>query len=103
MNRVAYLALLFAAFGVDDRPPTLELVTEQVLTPSCSAAQCHSSFSPNRQIAMDSVVGARAAIVNGGSFGPLVFQNSDEYDPANPAGAPLIQWITQDNPFNANI
>ena len=95
MHRLAYLALLCGACGVDDRPLTIEYVTETVLAPNCGAAQCHSSFSANYGDIFDTVEGARNAIVND----PLLDFDSaasdpPAYDPANPSQSHLILTVT---------
>ncbi len=95
MHRLAYLALLCGACGVDNRPLTIEYVTETVLAPNCGAAQCHSAFSANYSDVFDTVEGARATIVNNQL---LSFDSASldppAYDPANPSQAHLIRTIT---------
>jgi hypothetical protein len=60
--------LLFAITAVgcgttdDDRPPTLEYVTEAVLAPSCGNAQCHSSFRRADGYVFDTVDATRATM-----------------------------------------
>jgi hypothetical protein len=93
MHRLAFLALLGGACGVDDRPLTAQYVTETVLAPSCGAAQCHSAFSANYGDIFDTVDGARASIVNNA----LVRFDSDQYDPADPSQSYLITTLTVGN------
>jgi len=95
MHRLAYLALLCGACGVDDRPLTIAYVTESVLAPNCGAAQCHSAFSANYTDVFDTVEGARATIVDHNllSFDSAAL-DPPAYDPANPTQAHLIVTIT---------
>ncbi len=101
MNRLPYLALalVLAACGVDNRAKTVEYVTESILAPTCGAAQCHSTFAGNIGDIFDTVKGARASLVNTG----LISFDSAQYDPANPANANLIIWITQTDPFSLGV
>jgi hypothetical protein len=59
------LALLLGACGsaTDDRPPTLEFITETILAPSCASAACHSSFKREVGDAFDTPENARLTIV----------------------------------------
>ena len=43
----------------DDRPPTLEYVTEAILAPTCGQAECHSQFSDQVGDEFDTVASAR--------------------------------------------
>ncbi len=99
MHRLAYLAVALAACGVDNRPKTVNYVTEAVLAPACGAAQCHSTFGQNGNDIFDTVIGARASLVDNG----LISFDSGQYDPGNPTGATLIHWLTDTDPFMAGI
>ncbi len=44
----------------DDRPQTLELITQAILAPSCGTAECHSALKAQSNVVLDSVAGARA-------------------------------------------
>ncbi len=99
MHRLAYLAVAFAACGVDNRPKTVNYVTEAVLAPACGAAQCHSTFGANGTDIFDTVVGTRASLIDNG----LISFDSTQYDPDNPANAKLIRWLTDTDPFMAGI
>lgn len=46
----------------DDRPATLEFVTEAILKPSCATAECHSAMKAVRGYVFDSVAAARQTI-----------------------------------------
>lgn len=59
---VAALALAACGTSVDDRPATLEYVTQAILAPSCGNAQCHSSFRRVEDYAFDTVEEARDSI-----------------------------------------
>ena len=45
----------------DDRPQTLEFITEAILKPSCGTAECHSAFKKQSTDVFDSVEGARGS------------------------------------------
>jgi hypothetical protein len=80
-------ALLGGAAGAcgatDDRPRTLEYITDTILAPTCAAAQCHSAFKQEVGDEFDTVDAARRTIVNNG----LV-------DTEDPEASTLIQSIT---------
>lgn len=99
MRSLAYLAVALAACGVDNRPKTIEYVTEAVLAPSCGAAQCHSTFSGNLGDIFDTVAGARASLVRNG----LIQFDTNQYDPGAPKNANLIHWLTDTDPFSAGV
>jgi hypothetical protein len=60
-------ALLGGATGAcgvsDDRPRTLEYITQTVLAPSCAAAECHTAFKREVGDQFDTVDAARQSIV----------------------------------------
>ena len=58
------LLAVLAACGVDldDRPRSLEYVTQAVLAPSCGNAQCHSQLRQAADLAFDTVENARLSI-----------------------------------------
>lgn len=95
------LALALAACGTttDDRPRTIEYVTEAILAPTCGQAQCHSTFRQSRGDVFDTVAMARRSLIVNG----LISFDSGHYDPADPQKAPLIQWITQTDPYGLGI
>ncbi len=47
----------------DNRPPTLEYVTEAILQPSCALAECHSTFTQEVGDVFDTVASARRTMV----------------------------------------
>src|SRR5438045_1803927 len=66
MHRLALAgALLASACGsaTDDRPPTLDFITETILAPSCATAQCHSAFAREVGDEFDTPAAARRSIV----------------------------------------
>jgi hypothetical protein len=101
MVRLAWLVPLVAACGTttDDRPRTIEYVTEAILAPTCGAADCHSSFAQQRGDVFDTVEAARRSLVVNG----LIAFDSLDYSPADPDNAPLIVWISQTDPFGLGI
>lgn len=46
---------------VDDRPQTLEFITQAILKPNCGTAECHSSMKRQSTDAFDSVEATRAS------------------------------------------
>lgn len=99
------LAVTVAACGsVDDnRPLDAQYVTAAVLAPTCGAAECHSTFTQagpgTTPYVFDTLVGMRRTIVENG----LVVLDSNQFDPAAPAGAALITWLTKTDPFQLGI
>ncbi len=90
---VAALALALAACGVevDDRPATLEYVTQAILVPYCANAQCHSSFRKAEFLTFATVDESRATINDNGLVAP-----------GDPEGSLLYQVLIspggEDNP-----
>jgi hypothetical protein len=75
MKRLVLIgALLGGAAGAcgvtDDRPRTLEYITETILAPTCAAAQCHSAFTMQVGDEFDTVDATRRTIVNNGLVEP---------------------------------
>ena len=73
MQRFVFVVVALAACGqaTDDRPASLEYITEAILVPYCANAQCHSAFKhagvPNSEgYAFDTVENARIACTTGG-------------------------------------
>jgi len=101
MVRTALLFALLAACGSsqDERPLTIDYVTDAVLAPTCGSAECHSTFRQSRGDIFDTVKGARASLIDNG----LVTFDSPDYNPAKPEQARLIQWVTQIDPYGLGI
>jgi hypothetical protein len=85
--------------GTDNRPKTVEYVTEAIFQPTCGAAQCHSTFAGNDHDVFDTVIGVRSSLVNNG----LVELDVSRNDRDDPSSANLIIWITQIDPFGLGI
>jgi hypothetical protein len=58
--------LLAAASGCgteeDDRPATLEFITQTILAPSCATANCHSTFAQAEGLILSNVDDARNSL-----------------------------------------
>jgi hypothetical protein len=89
MQRLALIGALLGgvagACGVtdDDRPRTLEYITQTILAPTCAAAQCHSAFKQEVGDEFDTVDAARRTIVVNGLVAP-----------GDPSGSYLYKSIT---------
>lgn len=59
---VAAVALAACDQTDNDRPATLEYITEAILQPSCSQATCHSSYRRENDYAFDTVDEARKSM-----------------------------------------
>jgi hypothetical protein len=72
--------------STDDRPRTLEYITDTILAPTCAVAECHSAFKMEVGDQFDTVKAARRSMVANG----LLNYSSDE----GPAGSTLILSMT---------
>jgi hypothetical protein len=54
----------------NNRPATLEYITEAILQPACSQSVCHSSYRMEFGYAFDTVEAARRSINNNGLVSP---------------------------------
>jgi hypothetical protein len=101
MQRVFCALIALAACGTDndDRPLTIQYVTETILAPTCGAAQCHSQFTQAKGDIFDTVEAARRSLVDNG----LIQFDSVAYDPATPKQATLILWLTETDPLGLGI
>jgi len=89
MHRFALAgALLASACGsaADDRPPTLDFITETVLAPSCATTQCHSAFAREIGDQFDTPAATRRSIVANELATPA---NQDD-----PASSLLVRTLT---------
>lgn len=59
---LAAVALTACGEEVDDRPATLEYVTQAILQPNCGQYVCHSAFRNAAGYAFDSVEAARESL-----------------------------------------
>jgi hypothetical protein len=92
MNRLAPIAVLFAGAcgSADDRPATLDYITETILAPTCALAECHSAFKQQVGDVFDTVESTRRTMVVNG----LVFPE----DADDPASSFLIRTLTVGTP-----
>jgi len=81
-------ALVVGACGsaTDDRPATLDYITETILAPSCATAECHSAFKREVGDQFDTPDAARRTIIENGLASP---QNM-----ADPGASYLVQTLT---------
>ena len=88
MHRLVLIALVVSACGseTDDRPATLDYITETILAPSCAAAECHSAFKQEVGDQFDVPSAARRSIV---ANSLVVYPD----DAADPSGAYLIRAL----------
>lgn len=88
MNRLALFAAVLAACGsaTDDRPATLEYITETILAPTCALAECHSAFKQQAGDVFDTPESVRRTVVLNGLAYPF------EMD--NPSQTSLIRSLT---------
>ena len=59
---VGGIALAACTQSDNDRPATLEYVTEAILQPSCAQADCHSSLRREKGYAFDTVAEAKQSL-----------------------------------------
>jgi hypothetical protein len=62
MRCLALLAALGACGTTDDRPQTLQFITEAILVPNCAQAECHSSFVKQDSYVFDTVEHAQTSL-----------------------------------------
>ena len=75
---LAAAAALAACSQTDnDRPATLEYITEAILQPSCGQYTCHSSFRRAKGYAFDTVEAAKASLAPTDPAAPRVINTSD--------------------------
>jgi hypothetical protein len=89
------LALALAACGTetDQRPRTVQYITEAILAPNCGNAQCHSSFRNVMGYAFDTVEKAQLSLV-GGLVGQITL-NAKEEPQGDASSAFLINVLTR--------
>jgi hypothetical protein len=75
MVRAMYRLVLAAAVAAmactttaNDRPPTVEYITEAILQPYCAQNVCHSSYRKEKGLAFDTVEAAKSSL--GGIVNP---------------------------------
>jgi len=84
---VASVLLASACGTADDRPATLDYITETILGPSCATAQCHSQFRQQVGDIFDTPEAARRSIVVN-----FLVRYPDQVD--DPTSSRLIQTLT---------
>src|SRR5512141_787389 len=89
------IAMLAACSTTDDRPRTLAYITESVLTPYCSGAECHSSAKRQSSYVFDSVAEAQASIASGALVDVCAAPPCDD----SPGRSFLLTVITQKDTF----
>ena len=97
MNRLVLTgALLAGACGsaTDDRPATLDYITETILAPTCASAQCHSAFKREVGDQLDTPDAVRQSVVANG----LVVYPDDTVDAAAVRSSYLIHTIRVGSP-----
>ena len=55
----------------NDRPPSLQYITEAILQPNCAQDVCHSSYTRTRGYAFDTVAAARQSLRIPGLVNPV--------------------------------
>jgi hypothetical protein len=81
----------------NNRPATLEYITEAILQPYCSQSVCHSSYTMERGYAFDTVVASRRSILDhslvapGDSGGSLLYNVLVRTKKRMPYDAPMQQ------------
>jgi phosphate uptake regulator len=80
MNRlvlVAAVALAACTQSDNDRPATLEYITEAILQPNCGQYTCHSSFRRAKGYAFDTIAAAQASLAPTDPGAAQVINKSD--------------------------
>ena len=63
MGRFVLFALLAAACGTTDpRSPSVEVISEEILAPTCGQVQCHSTTSNVDGYAFDTLAAAKVSL-----------------------------------------
>jgi hypothetical protein len=87
---LAAVAALAACTQTDnDRPATLQYITEAILQPSCGQYTCHSSFKKAKGFAFDTVAAAQASFAPSDPNMPRLINTSD------PPSSVLYQVLTR--------
>jgi hypothetical protein len=96
----ATFAVLFAACGTtpDEREPTFEVVTLEVLAPTCGQVQCHSTSTNLSGFAFDTLDASRVSLRSASKRGEVLEQvRENEMPPDAPMAdadkALLQEWI----------
>lgn len=96
------LALAACGTSPDSRPATFEVVTEEVLKPSCGLVACHSSTTNESGYAFDTLAAARATFVDQGTNEIHEKITEKEMPPDSPMAEADIQlfeaWLSAGKP-----
>lgn len=77
--RLVLLALVAACGSeTDDRPATLQFITENILKPACANAECHSSFKNEQRYSFSTVDDARRTFQQDPGLSDLDNINTDQ-------------------------
>lgn len=116
MHRALLLLAALVGCGTDpdSRPVTFEVVTLEVLAPTCGQVQCHSATTNTAGYALDTLDGARAAMKDGDLLQPehndprsrlekvLHASGGDRMPPDSPLNTPDLDlidaWLAQGEP-----
>ena len=75
---LAAVAALAACTQTDnDRPATLQYITEAILQPNCGQYTCHSSFKKAKGYAFDTVEAAQASLTTSDPNAPPIINTGD--------------------------
>jgi hypothetical protein len=88
-------SVLAAGCGTtDDRPATLEVVSLQILAPTCGTPQCHSTTTRIQGLAFDTLDAARGSLlelgVRGGQGGELLGVLREDGEERMPPDMPMF-------------
>lgn len=97
---VAVVALAACNQTENNRPATLEYITEAILQPSCAQYACHSSYRVERGMAFDTVEASRRALhVDVPKLPPLVVKGDVEGSGLNIVLTRVIKRMPYDAPL----
>ena len=85
----AVVALAGCTQTDNDRPATLQYITEAILQPNCGQYTCHSSFKKAKGYAFDTVEAAKASLGSSDPNAPQLINTSD------PQSSFLYQVLTR--------
>ncbi len=88
-------ALVLAACGTenDQRPRTVEYITQAILVPNCGNAQCHSSFRKAENLVFDNLEDAQRNLV--GRLVGVISLNAQDEPEGDAASSELIHVLTR--------
>jgi len=103
VKRLSLLCALAACSTTEDRPETLAYVTETILVPYCSSAECHSTAHEQSRYVFDTVEHAQVSLAGmygtGGTLGQLIMPCMTSPPPCtDAAGASILAGIVARDP-----